>query len=99
VQRVLDLAVEAVRRPSAAALNKIETLSRQVRKLAEELMSQVAAGLQVTDPKGLNTVRQQTTFVDGLRQIVSLARRIARAELGPGSIQNSDAKSEKNPNE
>jgi phosphate:Na+ symporter len=99
VQRVLDLAVEAVRRPSAAALNEIESLSRQVRKLAEELMSQVAAGLQVTDPKGLNTVRQQTTFVDGLRQIVSLARRIVRAELGPGSIQNSHAKSEKDPNE
>lgn len=99
VQRVLDLAVEAVRRPSAAALDEIEALSRQVRKLAEELMSQVAAGLQATDPKGLNTVRQQTTFVDGLRQIISLARRIARAELGPGSIQNSHAKSEKNPNE
>jgi phosphate:Na+ symporter len=83
VQRVLDLAVEAVRRPNAAALNEIETLSRQVRKLAEELMSQVAAGLQATDPKSLNTVRQQTKFVDGLRQISSLAKRIVRAEVSP----------------
>lgn len=83
VQRALGLAVAAVRQPNAAIKDEMEIISGKINKLAEDLMSQLATGLEVADPKSLTTVRLQTRFVDGLRQILTLAERIARAELGP----------------
>lgn len=83
VQRALGLAVAAVRQPNAAIRDEMEIISGKINKLAEDLMSQLATGLEVADPKSLTTVRLQTRFVDGLRQILTLAERIARAELGP----------------
>jgi hypothetical protein len=82
VQRAVDLAVEAVGQPNAAIKDEMEIISGRVNTFAESLMSQVAAGLDARDAKSLDTVRLQTTFVDGLRQIFTLAERIARAELG-----------------
>lgn len=87
VQRAVELAVEAVRRPNARIEDEMEIISGQINKLAESLMSQVAAGLEVGEPKSLTTVRLQTTFVDGLRQIFSLAKRVAKAELDPQIIE------------
>jgi hypothetical protein len=68
-----------MRRPNVRIEEEMEIISRQVNKLAESLMSQIAAGLEAGDPKSLTTVRLQTTFVDGLGQIVSLAKRIAQS--------------------
>lgn len=79
VQRALALAVEAVRWPSPGIRSEVETISDQVKKRAEELMSQVATGLASTDSKNLDTVRQQTIFVDGLLQISSLANRVVQS--------------------
>jgi phosphate:Na+ symporter len=79
VQHAVDLAVEAVRRPHAAIRDEMEIISGQVNTFGESLMSQVAAGLDARDAKSLDTVRLQTTFVNGLRQIFSLARRIDRS--------------------
>lgn len=86
-QRALELAVGAVRQPSEQVQTEIKTISDQVKTLAEKLMSQVAAGLDASDPNTLNTVRLQTTFVDGLRQISTLAKRIAQNVLNPENIE------------
>jgi phosphate:Na+ symporter len=77
VQRALTLAIEAVFQPSPGIRGEVEIVSDQVKELAEKLMSQIATG--ATDSKNLNTVRQQTIFLDGLRQISSLAKRIVQS--------------------
>ena len=46
-------------------------------------MSQTAAGLDASDPNSLRTVRLQPIFVDGLRQISTLAKRIVTSVLNP----------------
>jgi phosphate:Na+ symporter len=78
VQLAVELAVKAVHRPSDAIIEQAEAASIQIKKFAEELMSQAATGLEASDPKNLRTVRLQATFVEGLRQISSLAQRIVR---------------------
>ena len=86
-QRGLEFAVDAVRQPNEQARTEIKNISDQVKTLAEKLMSQVAAGLDASDPNSLSTVRLQTTFVDGLRQISTLAKRIAQSVLNPQNIE------------
>jgi phosphate:Na+ symporter len=78
VQLAVELAVKAVHRSSDAIVEQAEAASIQIKKFAEELMSQAATGLEASDPKSLRTVRLQATFVEGLRQISSLAQRIVR---------------------
>jgi hypothetical protein len=54
----------------------------QAAGMAEQLIAQVAIGIDVAAAKSLTTVRLQTRFLDGLAQIFTLAGRIVRAELG-----------------
>ena len=91
-QRALELAVGAVRQPDEPALSEIKNTCEQVKRLAAELLSQVPAGLDASDPNSLSTVRLQTTFVDGLRQISTLAKRIAQSVLNPENIAPFDGK-------
>jgi len=87
VQRALRLAIDAVRRHDAATADKVRDLSRDIRRLAEDLMSQVAEGLEASKPESLSTVRLQTTFVNGLRQIYTLSKRIARCARSPQTVE------------
>ncbi|MGH8093238.1 MAG: Na/Pi cotransporter family protein [Chthoniobacterales bacterium] len=98
-QQALELAVHAVRQPNEQRQTEIENISDQVKALAEKLMSQVAAGLDTSDPNSLSAVRLQTTFVDGLRQISTLAKGIAESLLNPMKIESFDEKTGDNPNQ
>jgi hypothetical protein len=49
--------------------------------MAEELIAQLAGGLQAGDTETLTTLRLQTSFVDSLRQIFTLTRRVSRTVL------------------
>ena len=99
VQRGLEIAVNAVRQPNEQMQADVKNISDQVKTLAEKLMSQVAGGLDASDPNGLSTVRLQTTFVDGLRRISTLAKRIAQSVLNSNNIESFDEKTGDNPNQ
>ena len=86
-QLALELAVGVVRQPDGWALSEITNTCDHVKRLAAELLSQVPAGLDASDPNSLSTVRLQTTFIDDLRQISTLARRIAQNVLNPENIE------------
>jgi phosphate:Na+ symporter len=76
VQLTVELAVKAVHQPSDSIMERAEAISIQIKKFAEELTSQAVTGLETSDQKSLRTLRLQTTLIDGLRQISSLAKRI-----------------------
>jgi Na+/phosphate symporter len=96
-QRALELAVNAMRQPNERMQTEIKDISDQVKTSAEELMSQVAAGLDAPDPNSLMTIRLQTTFVDGLRQISTLAKRIVRTVLNVKGAELPDSRTEEHP--
>lgn len=79
VQRSVGLAVQAVRRRDVAAAAAVLAMSDEIRQLADSLMSRLAAGLDDGGPQNLATLRLQTTFVEGLRHVFTLAKRIARS--------------------
>ena len=87
VQQSVELAIECVRGAGVGVEKKTRTIVSHVRKLADDLMSQMAAGLDASDPNSLRSVRLQTIFVDGLRQISSLAKRIAHNALSPETVE------------
>jgi phosphate:Na+ symporter len=99
VQQFVELAIECVRGANVEIEEKTRIINSRVKKLADDLMSQTAADLDASDPNSLRTVRLQTIFVDGLRQISSLAGRIVRNALNPETIESFDEKIGDNPNQ
>jgi phosphate:Na+ symporter len=81
IRNGVELACQAVREQDSAAANKVILMSESVRKMAEELIAQLAGGLQAGDTETLTTLRLQTSFVDSLRQIFTLTRRVSRTVL------------------
>jgi phosphate:Na+ symporter len=90
VQQAVDLAVTAVRHSDVEASQKVIAMSGEIRQLAEGLLSRLAEGFNAGDPEGSATLRLQTTFVNGVRQIFTLTKRLARAACAP-KHQDSDA--------
>ena len=87
VQQALDLAVRAVHQNDMQAANAVLAMSSQVRELAEGIMSRLATGFNGDLPESATALRLQTTFLDSLRQIFTLAERIARNVRVPkGSV-------------
>src|SRR5262245_32576746 len=82
VQHAIELARQAVRMQEASAAGEVIELSESSKKMAEDLITQLAGGLRAGDPETLTALRLQTSFVNGLRQIVTLAGRVARSVLG-----------------
>jgi phosphate:Na+ symporter len=99
VQQFVELAIESIRGANVEIEEKTRIINSRVKKLADDLMSQTAADLDASDPNSLRTVRLQTIFVDGLRQISSLAGRIVRNALNPETIESFDEKIGDNPNQ
>jgi phosphate:Na+ symporter len=96
VQDAVELAVRAVRQQDTSAAEAVLAMSPDVRQCAEDLMSLLATSFDANNPQGPTTLRLQTSFVDSMRQIFTLAKRIARAELGPETIENTKSKPDKN---
>jgi phosphate:Na+ symporter len=99
VQQCVGLAIECVRGASVEIEAKTRIISNRVKKLADDLMSQTAAGLDASDPNSLRSVRLQTIFVDGLRQISSLEKRIAHNAFSPEAVESFDENVGNNPNQ
>jgi phosphate:Na+ symporter len=83
VCRAVSLAVGAVREGDQQAAQAVLNLQDQVREQAEAVLSEEAAQLREDRPDVLAVVRLQTAFVDKMRHVYSLARRIARETLPP----------------
>jgi phosphate:Na+ symporter len=78
VVNAAEHAVSAVRKRDRAMAESVSQMSAEVRELANTLMSRLAVRMDPGDPDKLFALRLQTTFVDGLRHIFTLNKRIAR---------------------
>jgi phosphate:Na+ symporter len=83
VCRAVSLAVQAVRDNDQPAAQAVLNLQDQVREQSEAVLAEEAAQLRADRPDALGVVRIQTTFVDKMRHVYTLARRIARETLPP----------------
>jgi phosphate:Na+ symporter len=84
-QRGLKLAVHAVTARDAAAAAQVSQMTAHTHALANDMMASSAAVLRSGGQSALAAVRANATLVDALRQIFSLARRIARTVTDPAS--------------
>jgi len=81
VTRSVELAVEAVRDNDQRAAESVLLLKNTVRDQSEHLLARKATRLSVQDPDYLNLVRLEMVFVDQMRRIYTLAKRIAKVAL------------------
>jgi len=96
VQQAVEVAVRAVQQTDTRAAEAVLAMSPEVRQCADELMSRLAMSFDASNPEAPATLRLQTSFVDSLRQIFTLAKRIARIQLGPEAIENANSRPERN---
>jgi hypothetical protein len=78
VQQAIALALTAVRHSDVEASEKVIRMSSEVRQLGESLLTRLAEGFSASAPESSANLRLQTTFVNALRQIFTLTKRIAR---------------------
>jgi phosphate:Na+ symporter len=83
VQQAVAFAVKAVRRRDVEAAEKVIMMSGEVRQLGESFLTRLAEGFSAADPESSSTLRLQTTFVNALRQIFTLTKRVARNACAP----------------
>jgi phosphate:Na+ symporter len=72
-----------VRDNDQRAAGAVLMLKDTIRDQAEQLLSRKATQLVVQDPDYLNLVRLQMSFVDQMRRIYTLTKRIAKVALPP----------------
>jgi phosphate:Na+ symporter len=81
VTRSVELAVQAIRDNDQRAAESVLMLKGKIQQQSEQLIGRKASRLSAEDPDYLNLVRLQMSFVDQLRRIYTLAKRIARVAL------------------
>ena len=83
VTRAVELAVQAVRDNDQRAAGSVLLLKNTIRDQSENLLARKATRLGAEDPDYLNLVRLQMAFIDQMRRIYTLAKRIAKVALPP----------------
>ncbi|HTF32162.1 MAG TPA: Na/Pi cotransporter family protein [Myxococcota bacterium] len=83
VSRAVRLAVEAVRNRDATAAAEVVRMRETIREEAEHLLARQAQQLEDEAPDDLLRVRLRVSFVDQMRRIYTLARRVAEVDLPP----------------
>jgi phosphate:Na+ symporter len=83
VTRAVELAIQGVRENDQRAAESVLMLKSTIQQQSEQLLGRKAARLSAEDPDYLNLVRLQMSFVDQLRRIYTLAKRIAKVTLPP----------------
>jgi len=79
----VELAVQAVRDNDQRAAGSVLLLKNTIRDQSENLLARKATRLDAEDPDYLNLVRLQMAFIDQMRRIYTLAKRIAKVALPP----------------
>ena len=77
----VQLAVDAVRDNDQRAAESVLMLKDKVREQTERLLARKAERLTAQDPDYIELVRLQMAFVDQLRRIYTLAKRVAKVVL------------------
>jgi len=83
----VELAVQAVRDNDQRAAESVMIMKDTIRDQSERLLERKATRLVADDPDYLDLVRMQMSFVDQMRRIYTLAKRIAKVALPPGIAQ------------
>ena len=83
VVKSVELAVQAVRDNDQRAAESVLMMKDDIRKHAELLLARKAVRLTVDDPDYLALVRLEMSFVDQMRRIYTLTKRIAKVVLPP----------------
>ena len=83
VTRAVELAVQAVRDNDQRAAESVLLLKDTIRGQSENLLARKSTRLGAEDPESLNLVRLQMAFIDQMRRIYTLAKRIAKVALPP----------------
>ena len=79
----VELAVRAVRDNDQLAAESVLMLKDSIREHSEKIMARKAERLALEDPGYLDLVRMEMSFVDQMRRIYTLAKRIAKVVLPP----------------
>jgi len=79
----VELATRAIRDNDAKAAESVLMLKEPIRDLSERMVSRKAERLSAEDPDYLRLIQVQMSFVDQMRRIYTLAKRIARVALPP----------------
>jgi phosphate:Na+ symporter len=83
VTESVELAVQAVRDNDQKAARDVLMMKEIIRDQAEQLTARKATRLRAEDPDYLNLVRLEMAFVEQMRRIYTLAKRIAKVALPP----------------
>ena len=83
VTRSVELAIQAVRDNDQRAASSVLMLKDTIRDQSEHLLARKATRLGAEDPDYINRVRLEMAFVDQMRRIYTLAKRIAKVALPP----------------
>ncbi len=78
VYQALELAVQAVGKNDQVSAQNVLLMSGEVRDLADSLFERQSSRLHAEDPKYLQKVRLLLTFIEQLRHIYTLTKRMAR---------------------
>jgi len=79
--KAVELAVKSIRDNDQRAAESVLMLKGVFREQSERLLGRKAARLSAEDPDYLALVRLQMGFVDQMRRIYTLSKRIAKASL------------------
>jgi phosphate:Na+ symporter len=83
VARSVELAVQAIRDNDQQAAESVLTMKDRVREQSAHLLERKAMRLTAEDPDYLNLIRLEMSFVDQMRHIYTLAKRIAKVVVPP----------------
>jgi phosphate:Na+ symporter len=83
VSKSVEMAVQAVRDNDQRAAESVLMMKDGVRELSERLLTRKAQRLTADDQDYLELVRMEMSFVDQMRRIYTLAKRIAKVVLPP----------------
>jgi phosphate:Na+ symporter len=81
VRKALELSVRAVGNNDQRAAEEVVLMKAEIRDLADSLFERHASRLRADDPAYLERVRLLMTFIEQLRHMYTLAKRIARTQL------------------
>lgn len=83
VIKSVELAVQAIRDNDQQAAESVLTMKDRVREQSERLLERKAMRLTTGDTDYLDLVRLEMSFVDQMRRIYTLAKRIAKVVVPP----------------
>ncbi len=81
VYRAVELSVQAIGQNDQRTARDVLLMNSEIRELADQLFARHAQRLRADDPKYLARVRLLMTFIEQLRHMYTLAKRIARTHL------------------